>query len=209
MKAIVAVDQKWGIGFKGNLLVKLPGDMRYFRERTLGKILVVGRETLKTFPGGTALPGRTTVCLTRDRSCSVDYGTIVGIAQNPEYLAECKIVNSIEGCLDFLSNFSPEDVFVVGGASIYEQFLPYCETCLVTRINAEFEADSFFIDLDNHSDFSMIWESDTMAENGFEYRFTEYSRIKAIKCKERMVRDRGDNNRQESCEGSAKSRPGV
>ena len=174
MKTIVAVDQNWGIGFKGNLLIRLSGDMKFFRERTLGKTIVVGRETLESFPGGRALSDRTTVCLTRNR----------------DFKADCVTVYSLEDCLDFLGRFSTDNIFIAGGESIYRQFLPFCNVCLVTRIGGEFKADRYFIDLDEHEDFELARSGETCVENGVEYRFTEYRRVS------------GDNNRQKSGKGS-------
>ena len=158
MKIIVAVDNNWGIGCRGELLVRLPGDMRFFRDQTLGKVLVVGRETLESFPGGRSLEGRTTICLTR----------------NPDFLADCKTVCSLDECLEFLNRFPSEDVFIAGGESVYRQFLPYCDSCLVTRINHVFEADRYFVNLDEREDFRLASCGEPMLENGVEYRFTEY-----------------------------------
>ena len=161
MNAIVAADQNWGIGYKGRLLARLPGDMRFFRGHTVGKVLVVGRETLESFPGGKALADRTTVCLTR----------------NHDFSADCKMVYSLDECLEFLSRFPSDDVYIAGGESVYRQFLPYCDSCLVTRINHVFEADRFFINLDEREDFRLINSGEAMTEDGLEYRFTEYRRI--------------------------------
>ena len=68
MKAIVAIDEKWGIGKDGDLLVHIPGDLKYFKNMTMGKTLIVGRKTLESFPGGKPLPGRKTIVLTENQN---------------------------------------------------------------------------------------------------------------------------------------------
>jgi dihydrofolate reductase len=160
LKAIAAVDQNWAIGREGKLLARIPGDLRYFREKTLGKILVMGRETLDSLPEGKPLPGRTTLVLSR----------------RPGYEAPCTVLPSVEACLAFLSRFPGDDVFVAGGASIYEQFLPWCDACLITKIDAAFQADRHFENLDIGVDFQLIWAGEPRCESGLRYRFTEYGR---------------------------------
>jgi dihydrofolate reductase len=160
LKAIAVVDQNWAIGHEGKLLAHIPGDLSYFREKTLGKILVIGRETLAGFPGGKPLPGRTTLVLSRD----------------PNYAAPCAVFASLEACLAFLTRFPGEDVFVAGGASVYKQLLPWCDSCLITKIEAAFPADRYFENLDQRTDFQVVWTGEPRWENGFSYRFMEYRR---------------------------------
>lgn len=161
--AIVVVDKNWGIGFQGDLLAHLPGDLAYFKEKTLGKVVLMGRETLESLPGGKPLSGRTTVVLTR----------------NAEYEATCEVINSLEEFLDKceVGGMEFEEVFIAGGAQIYEQFLPHCDKCLITKIDSEFEADKHFPDLDSSDEFKLVSESEVHEENGFTYRFTEYARV--------------------------------
>lgn len=159
MKLIVAADKNWGIGKDNDLLCHLPGDLKYFKEKTLGKTVAMGRKTLESLPGGKPLPKRTNVVITRD----------------PSFEKEgCQVVHSIE---EFLEKYADEDVMVMGGAEIYTQLLPYCETCYITEIDKEFEADKFIPNLMEHPDYEKVWESEPQEENGITYRFAEYKRI--------------------------------
>lgn len=159
MKAIVAVDKNWGIGKNQKLLVHLPGDLKYFKEKTMGKTVVMGRETLESLPGGKPLPGRHNIVLTSD-SC---------------YKTSCPLCHSKEELLG-REDCQGEDVFIIGGEQIYRQFLPYCDTCYVTKMDKVFSADKFFPDLDASPDFYIAWESEMMEENGVRYQFVEYRR---------------------------------
>ncbi|MGI6730545.1 MAG: dihydrofolate reductase [Anaerovoracaceae bacterium] len=161
MKTIVAVDKNWGIGKDGELLVRLPGDMKYFRKTTTGKVVVMGRTTLESLPGGKPLPGRVNIVLTR----------------NPDYEKEgCIICRSKEEAFKVLENYDTEDVFVIGGEDIYRQFIPYCDIHLVTQINAAFDADKYFENLDLREEMIKVKESEPVIENGIEYKYTEYRR---------------------------------
>lgn len=157
-KAIVACDRNWGIGKGNRLLCHLPGDLRYFKEMTLGKRILIGRKTLESFPGGRPLPGRDNIVLSRD----------------PSYEKEgCTICHSIEESLRL-----DGDIFICGGESIYRAFLPYTDTVYVTKIDAAFDADRYFPDLDQDPDFVMDWEAEQSCEdNGISYRFVRYTRI--------------------------------
>lgn len=160
MKAIVVVDSNWGIGKDNKLLIHLPGDLKYFKERTLGKTVVMGRETLESLPGGELLPGRKNVILSR----------------NQEYEANCSVCNSTEELLNLANSQDTEDVFIIGGEKIYREFLPYCDTCYVTKIDKTFDADKFFCNLDEEEEFSVVWESEIKEDDGTRYRFVEYRR---------------------------------
>ena len=163
MKAIVAVDRNWGIGKDGDLLVHLSRDLKYFKENTIGGAVVIGRKTLESFPGSRPLPGRTNIVLTRD----------------PSYEAEgCRICYSpedVEGICEEMG-LDTDKVFVCGGGSVYRQMLGSCDEVLVTKIDASFEADTFFPDLDEDAAFTMAWESEPEEENGVTFRFTRYER---------------------------------
>lgn len=158
MIAIAVVDKTWGIGKDGGLLVHLPGDLKYFKEKTLGHYVVMGRETLESLPGGKPLPGRTTIVITR----------------NEAYEADCEILNSVD---EFLKRYEDEEVYVAGGAQIYEQLLPYCDSCLITKMDKAFDADKHFENLDESDEFELVNVSEPHEENGVTYRFTEYRRV--------------------------------
>jgi len=161
MKTIVAVDNNWGIGKEGGLLVHLPGDMQYFKEKTTGKVVVMGRTTFESLPGKKPLKDRVNIVLTR----------------NPDFVPEgCIRCSSMGELFKALENYDMEDVFVIGGADIYRQFGPFCSSHLVTKINAVFDADKYFENLDLRGDLELVGESEMQNDNGVEYRFTEYRR---------------------------------
>lgn len=160
MKGIVVVDKNWGIGREGGLLTHLPGDLKYFKEKTLGKVIVMGRRTLESLPGRKPLPGRTNIVLTKD----------------PNFIADCIVMHSLEELLEELKKYPQEDIFICGGANVYEQFLPYCDTYFVTKMEESFNADRHLENLDQNNEFEVCWESEPQMENGIEYKFLEYRR---------------------------------
>lgn len=160
MKAIVVADENWNIGKDGGLLVHLPGELKYFKERTYGKTVVVGRKTLESFPGSKPLPGRTNIVLT----------------QNPDYQPQgCTVVHSREELLNLLGG-DTADIFIAGGESVYRQFLEDCDTFYVTKIYDSFPADRSFPNLDQREDMTVTWKSDMQEERGIRYQFFEYMR---------------------------------
>ncbi len=162
MKAIVAVDNNWGIGKDGNLLARIPGDMKYFKEKTTGKIIVMGRSTLESLPKGKPLPDRTNIVLSR----------------NPDFKAECSVCNSEEHLLSELMGTHGDEIYVIGGAQIYKTLLPYCDTVYVTKIDGSFPADSYYDNLDENEEWELFYEGEPREEKGLTYRFTEYKRRK-------------------------------
>ncbi len=161
MKAIVAVDEKWGIGRDGKLLTHIPGDLQFFKEKTLGKIVVMGRETLESLPGAKPLPGRKNIVLTRNKA----------------YTTDCLICHSKEELFAALRGENSEDIYIIGGQEVYREFLPYCHQIYVTKMGGDFHAEKFYDNLDKNSSFSMVWESEPHEENGVNYKFTEYVRV--------------------------------
>lgn len=161
MKAIVSADTNWGIGYQNRLLVTIPSDMRFFRETTMGKVIVLGRKTLETFPNGMPLSQRVNIVLTHDRGFQARGATIV---------------HSEKELMEELKQYPREDIYVVGGGSVYEMLLPYCDTAYVTRIDMEYQADAFFPDLDQDPGWEMISESEEQTCFDIEYRFTTYRR---------------------------------
>lgn len=145
MNIIVAVDENWAIGYRGDLLVRIPADHKMFRNETIGKVVVLGRKTMDTFPGGLPLAGRTNIVLTR----------------NPEYqVKDAIVVHSVEELLAELKNYDTKDVYVIGGDSVYSQLLPYCDTAHVTKIDRSYEADTYFPNLDASGEWEITAESD-------------------------------------------------
>lgn len=159
MNLIVAVDKNWSIGKNGQLLVSIPADQKLFRQETLGKVVVMGRKTLESLPGGKPLPGRTTIVLSR----------------NPDYQVKNALsCHSISETLDALKGWKPEDIFIAGGQQIYEAFLPYCSTAHVTYIDYAYEADASFPNLDREKDWIMDLETEEETYFNLCYTFRRY-----------------------------------
>ena len=131
MNVIVAVDNNWAIGCKGGLLVRIPNDHKAFRQETAGKVVVLGRKTLETFPQGMPLADRTNIIL----------------SGNPAYRVKgAVVVHSLEELLDELKKYRDEEIYIIGGESVYRMMLPYCDTAHVTKIDHAYEADAHFPD---------------------------------------------------------------
>lgn len=166
LSAIAVVDKNWGIGRDGGLLIHLPGDLKYFKEKTLDNIVIMGRATLESLPGGRPLPGRTTIIMTSNKKLQGDFYTVSS-------------VDELFELIDKLTSETPDMIpYVSGGASVYEQLMPYTNTCLITKIDNTFDAQKFFPNLDEDDEFQMTSEGDTNSENGVDYKFTEYKRVK-------------------------------
>lgn len=163
MNIVAAVDKNWAIGYKGQLLVSIPNDQKTFRELTTGKVVVLGRKTLATFPQGQPLPNRTNIVLTSDKSFKVK-GAIT--------------VNSIEELLEKLKGYKSEDVFVIGGDSVYKQLLPYCDTAHMTLIDYEYRADAYMQNLEDDPEWVRTAESDEITYFDLSYSFVKYERVK-------------------------------
>lgn len=163
MKLIVAVDSKWAIGNKNKLLVSIPADMKQFRERTTGHVVVMGRKTLESFPAGAPLKNRTNIVLTANQSYKAK---------------DAIIVHTKEELLETLKEYDSDDIFVIGGQSIYEMMLPYCDTAYVTKIDHAYQADTYFPNLDEMDDWHMTNVSDEQTCFNLEYVFAEYQRVK-------------------------------
>ena len=161
MNLIVAVDKSWGIGKNNELLFHVPEDMKFFRKTTLEKVVVCGKNTLFSFPGSKPLPKRKHFILTH---------------QNLEESENLKVANSIEDLLSKIQSIPSDDVFVIGGESVYRQLLPYCKKAFVTKFLAlDPEADTFFPNLDENPDFILVDNGEELvSENGIKFRFTIY-----------------------------------
>lgn len=164
MNLIVAVDKNWGIGYKNKLLVSIPEDMKFFRSETSGKVVVMGRKTLESFPNGMPLKNRTNIVLTK----------------NPSYKAKGAIVlHSVEEVLKELENYPDEDVYIIGGSSIYKEFLPYCNVAHVTRIDHAYEADAYFPDIEKMPEWVLTGESEEKTYFDLEFTFCRYEKREA------------------------------
>ena len=157
MNLIVAVDQNWAIGKDGDQLVYLKEDLKRFRTLTSGHTVILGRKTLATFPGGRPLKNRRNLILSR----------------NPHFQVEgAEVFSSVEE----LVQQADGDAFVIGGASVYEQLLPYCDTAYITKIHAGFPADTYFPDLDKSEAWEIIEESESLEQDGIAYHYVTYRR---------------------------------
>ena len=163
MNIIVAVDKKWGIGNKGKLLVSIPRDKKLFREETTGKVIIMGHNTLLSLPGAQPLAGRENIVLSRDKSLSIKGATVL---------------NSVDACMDYSkkNNIKDSDVFVIGGESVYNDFLPYCDVAHITYIDYEYEADRHFLNLDISNEWSLVLETEEETYFDIPYTFRLYKR---------------------------------
>lgn len=161
MNLIVAVDKNWGIGYQNKLLISIPEDMKFFRSETSGKVVVMGRKTLESFPNGLPLKNRTNIVLTK----------------NPNYKVKGAVIcHSVEEILEELKKYPTEDVYVIGGDSIYRQFLPYCNVAHVTRIDHAYEADAFFPDIEKMPEWKLTGESEEKTYFDLEFTFCRYEK---------------------------------
>ncbi len=163
MNIIVAVDNHWAIGSKNELLVRIPNDHKHFREETTGKVVVLGRKTLETFPQGLPLKNRTNIIL----------------SANPRYqVKDAVVVHSLEELLSELKKYREEDIYIIGGESVYRQMLPYCDVAHVTKIDHEYEADAYFPDLDKDPEWEITADSEEQTYFDLPYQFVKYERKK-------------------------------
>lgn len=165
MNLIVAVDRNWAIGNKNSLLVSIPADHKFFRQETTGKVVVLGRKTLETFPQGLPLKNRTNIIM----------------SANPEYqVKDALIVHSKEELLDELKKYKSEDIYIIGGESVYRMMLPYCDVAHVTRIDHAYEADAYFPNLDELEEWEITADSDEQTYFDLAYEFVKYERKKQV-----------------------------
>lgn len=160
MKAIVAVDKNWGIGKNNDLLFSIPEDMKFFRKTTSGKVVVMGANTLRSFPGGNPLKNRINVVL----STTIERD-------------DCVVVDSLEKLLVEIKKYPKDEVYLIGGARLYKTLLPYCEEALITKVNADGGADVFFENVDTLDGWQLVDESPAINDNGYEIKFTTYKNL--------------------------------
>ena len=159
MQCIVNVTQDWGIGLRDELLVSISADLRRFRQLTTGGTVILGRKTLATFPGGRPLKNRTNLVLSSNRHLEIPGAQV--LHSLPQLLAACRSV-------------PPENLFVIGGASVYELLLPYCTRALVTKTLVHRPADRFFPDLDSLPNWSAVSQSEVLEEDGIPFQYVDY-----------------------------------
>lgn len=163
MDVIVAADKNWGIGFNGTQPFVVPEDRAHFRRVTGSGTVIVGRKTLLDFPGGRPLKGRRNIVLTRDPNFTVD---------------GAEVAHSVEEAFSLLAD--DEQVFVIGGDSIYRQLVPCCDRAYVTRIESDLPADSFFPNLDSLPQWELEVRGEDREFEGTVYHFDTYVNITRI-----------------------------
>ncbi|MBQ0001082.1 MAG: dihydrofolate reductase [Clostridiales bacterium] len=163
MNIIVAVDKNWAIGKDNQLLVSIPADMKLFRQETMGKVVVMGRKTLESFPNGLPLKKRTNIVLTGNKDYQVK---------------DAIVLHTVEEVLEEIKKYPADQVYCIGGDSIYKQLLPYCDTAHVTKIDFAYEADRFFPNLDEMEEWEITDQSEEQTYFDLEYQFVKYERKK-------------------------------
>lgn len=165
MNIIVAVSENWGIGRDNDLLFNIPQDMKFFRETTMNKVVVMGRKTLESFPNQKPLPKRTNIVLSRNQDFSPD-GVLV--------------CHSIEELLKELKKYNSEDVFIIGGEQIYRAMIPFCHKAYITKVQKEAEADSFLPDFTKLHTWELEDTSPELSDNGYTFTFNLYKNNQPI-----------------------------
>lgn len=176
--AIAAVDEKWGIAKNGNLLAHLPGDLAYFKENTLGNVLIMGRRTIESLPGGKPLPKRHTIIMTVKNRNEIELRSsgnyrvccACNFSEIDEIMEEWKADGVVDGEVT---------VFVAGGEMIYSQLFENCSEYWITMIEHDFDADQFFPNMDEvllRGEVEQVNVSEPIFENGYTYRFIKYRR---------------------------------
>ena len=163
MRAIFHADREWGIGRNNDLMFRLPKDMKFFRETTTGKVVVMGRKTLESFPNGQPLKKRVNIVLTHDKNFKA---------------GDAIIVHSMEELREELKKYPSEDIYVIGGETIYKQLLDDCDVAHITKIDYAFEADAYFPNLDEKEEWQITEDSDEQTYFDLEYYFLKYERIR-------------------------------
>lgn len=162
MNLIAAVDRNWAIGYRNELLVRIPEDQKWFRETTTGKAVIMGRKTLESFPNKSPLKNRLNVVITSDMNYSVP-GAVV--------------VHSIDEAVEAVRDYADDDVYVIGGESIYRQMLPLCSTAHITKVDYAYQADAHFPDLDKEEGWKITETSDERTYFDIIYEFVKYERV--------------------------------
>lgn len=157
IKAIVHADKEWGIGKGNDMMFSLPKDMKFFRETTSGHTVVMGGNTLRSFPNQKPLKNRINIVLSRG-----------------QVRDDCVIVRSYDELKNELKKRENEEIYVIGGGEVYKELLPYCDEALVTKVDAIGGAEVFFPNLDKNPDFICVHESEPIEDNGNVIRFTTY-----------------------------------
>ncbi|MBQ8284325.1 MAG: dihydrofolate reductase [Clostridia bacterium] len=160
MYAIVHADKEWGIGKGNDMMFSLPKDMKFFRETTMGHTVVMGGNTLRSFPNQKPLKNRVNIVLSRGQVCD-----------------ECIFVRDFEELKTELKKREKEEIYIIGGGVMYREMLPYCHKVLITKVEAVGGAEVFFPNLDENPNFICVDEGEPIDDNGHIIRFTTYENL--------------------------------
>jgi dihydrofolate reductase len=161
MNIIAAVDENWGIGYENKLLISIPADMRFFRDETMGKVIVMGRKTFEGLPSKQALINRRNIVLTGNR----DYKA-----------KDVEIAHDLNEVLELIQDVPDMDIYMIGGESVYRQMLPHCSVAHITKIHYAYQADAYFPNLDKDDDWYVEYASEEQTYYNVEYEFYKYVR---------------------------------
>lgn len=164
MNLIAAVDNNWAIGYQNKLLVSIPEDMKFFRQTTTGKVVVMGRKTLESFPNGLPLKNRVNIVLTRDLGYKA---------------GDAVVVHDMEELHRELEKYNSEDIYVIGGEAVYRQLVDECDKAHITKIDYTYEADAYFPNLDEKPEWEITEDSEEQTYFDLEYVFLKYEKKKA------------------------------
>ena len=162
MNLIAAVDQNWAIGKNNQLLVRIPMDQKFFRETTTGKVVVMGRKTLESFPNGLPLKNRTNIVLTHNTRLKVK---------------DAIVVHSMEELREELKKYNSEDIYIIGGEQIYKQLVDECDVAHITKINYAYDADAYFPNLDEKPEWRITADSEEQTYFDLEFYFYKYEKV--------------------------------
>lgn len=164
MNLIVAVDNNFGIGMDSKLLYDIPADMEFFKNTTMGKVVVMGDLTLFSLPNSKPLKNRTNLIISYDKNLSIE---------------GAKVFNEKQDMIEYINkNYETDDVFIIGGAFVYREFLPFCKYAYITRIDDTKEANKFFPNIDKMPNWKLIEKSEDKFHNGIKFNFCKYENIK-------------------------------
>jgi dihydrofolate reductase len=159
MNIVVAADSNWGIGLNGTQPIVISEDRKHFRSVTGNGTVIYGHRTLLDFPGGKPLKNRRNIILSRNADLTVEGG---------------EVVHSVDDAIAAVADEAPDNVFIIGGDSVYKQFLPYCKKAFVTKVEATPDADTFFPDLDALPEWELYERGEDKEQDGIKYRFDTY-----------------------------------
>ena len=162
MNIIAAVDKNWGIGKDNNLLDHIPEDMKFFRETTVGKAVIMGKNTLLSFPNQKPLSNRENIVLTHS---DLD-------------IEDIEIFDDLKAAIAFARElFEDDEIFVIGGESVYRQALPLCKKAYITKIDKAYDADRFMPNLDEDKAWKITEEKAVETAKGINITFTLYEKV--------------------------------